>query len=328
MSPVLGVWGEQDSNTQSILEFLKKNNDEITVCALIWSNYIGTPKEFRSLRCTIWPDSQFYNNTFVLDRLVISLWLLQTTDLTCPGLGLPSPSARALLVRNFLSQGAQLDLDRIGKRILDPGSSATRVWLKFTFDALGHHALHCRGNGLVTLDPCWELSKDLMVYVIKQAGPLASTSTSLHEFLFDISVQRPYHGSILLGINSYKDLRRAMRGYELLLREQLKVMSELGVDLTAFGEYSSSRSKKEEPIAFWSDADTNRAFQARVRPTRLESNRPLRSDSRPILSRSYGPHPRDWRIWFEEPTDEYGGDFWQLVDPAPMSIPGAWVDEE
>ncbi|KAJ8067556.1 hypothetical protein OCU04_004896 [Sclerotinia nivalis] len=47
-----------------------------------------------------------------------------------------------------------------------------------------------------------------------------------------------------------------------------------------------------------------------------------------VLGFRYGPRPEDWNFWLSEPTDQFAGDFWSLIEDPPLAtfIPGAWVD--
>lgn len=45
-----------------------------------------------------------------------------------------------------------------------------------------------------------------------------------------------------------------------------------------------------------------------------------------ILGFTYGPCPEDWRLWENEPTDEFAGDFWQLVERKVEVMPGSWIE--
>ncbi|KAI1209621.1 uncharacterized protein F4807DRAFT_460370 [Annulohypoxylon truncatum] len=58
----------------------------------------------------------------------------------------------------------------------------------------------------------------------------------------------------------------------------------------------------------------------------------LRSYFQPSFSAFYlvdfkfGPEPEDWEFYWAEPTDEFAGDFWDLIENPPLHIPGSWVD--
>ncbi|KAK7996590.1 Transcriptional regulatory protein Pro-1 [Apiospora arundinis] len=41
---------------------------------------------------------------------------------------------------------------------------------------------------------------------------------------------------------------------------------------------------------------------------------------------TYGPNVEDWTILCNEPTDEFVGEFWDLVEDRPLDMPGAWFD--
>lgn len=62
-----------------------------------------------------------------------------------------------------------------------------------------------------------------------------------------------------------------------------------------------------------------------------------------VVGIAFGPHPSDWRFWWAEPTDEYAGDFWELIEEDGLwepesdlseeeeleqAIPGAWEDDD
>lgn len=42
---------------------------------------------------------------------------------------------------------------------------------------------------------------------------------------------------------------------------------------------------------------------------------------------TYGPRPEDWRFFWGSKVEEFAGEFWKLVEPRAISIPGAWADE-
>ncbi|KAK7996680.1 arginine N-methyltransferase 2 [Apiospora arundinis] len=43
---------------------------------------------------------------------------------------------------------------------------------------------------------------------------------------------------------------------------------------------------------------------------------------------SYGPNAEDWRFWMADDTESFAGDFWELVNPRPLWMPGGWVEED
>ncbi|KAK8065197.1 hypothetical protein PG997_011944 [Apiospora hydei] len=94
-------------------------------------------------------------------------------------------------------------------------------------------------------------------------------------------------------------------------QESVAFIAKYGVDISEFGNLIESKFSGEAPgsVSLW------------CRKANLW-------DVFEIQGVRTGAEPKDWEIWFKEPTDEFAGEFWQLVDPAPLFIPGAWVDED
>jgi hypothetical protein len=59
-----------------------------------------------------------------------------------------------------------------------------------------------------------------------------------------------------------------------------------------------------------------------------------------LINFLYGRRPEDWIFWFSEPTDEFAGDFWRMIENGPtessdkelddqiLSTPGAWKSDD
>ena len=45
-----------------------------------------------------------------------------------------------------------------------------------------------------------------------------------------------------------------------------------------------------------------------------------------LIGFTYGSSPSDWHLWKSERTDDSAGDFWSLVEPPEMFVPGMWID--
>ncbi|KAH8801458.1 hypothetical protein F5884DRAFT_862155 [Xylogone sp. PMI_703] len=45
-----------------------------------------------------------------------------------------------------------------------------------------------------------------------------------------------------------------------------------------------------------------------------------------LIDFEYGPSLKDWRIWINEHTDEYVGDFWDMLEKKENIMPGTWID--
>lgn len=47
-----------------------------------------------------------------------------------------------------------------------------------------------------------------------------------------------------------------------------------------------------------------------------------------IVGITYGSQPEDWEIFWNEPSDQFAGHFWQLVEDPQLHIPGSWVNDD
>jgi len=57
-----------------------------------------------------------------------------------------------------------------------------------------------------------------------------------------------------------------------------------------------------------------------------------------MINFRYGTRPADWIFWLSEPTDQFAGDFWSLIEdqikleaeqfPTALSMPGSWNNAE
>jgi hypothetical protein len=45
-----------------------------------------------------------------------------------------------------------------------------------------------------------------------------------------------------------------------------------------------------------------------------------------LIGFSHGPSPEDWFMWISEPSDEFVGDFWAMIDRR-MEMPGGWSED-
>ncbi|KAI1803617.1 hypothetical protein F4811DRAFT_553696 [Daldinia bambusicola] len=94
------------------------------------------------------------------------------------------------------------------------------------------------------------------------------------------------------------------------IRKWLEVLALAGVDLEAYGQreygFLIGSCNLRHITIFWDDMCVKVHF----------------------VHFKFGPKPEDWQFYFNEPTDEFAGDFWNLVKDPPLNIPGAWVEEE
>jgi hypothetical protein len=94
----------------------------------------------------------------------------------------------------------------------------------------------------------------------------------------------------------------------------ITTLSDSGVDLTIYGQRERS---------IWNSADIL------LKPWHNDPWDPL-SDyyigERRLISFDYGSLPKNWKLWENEPTDEFAGDFWLMLDRKDETMPGTWID--
>ncbi|KAI1453100.1 hypothetical protein F4805DRAFT_388003 [Annulohypoxylon moriforme] len=89
----------------------------------------------------------------------------------------------------------------------------------------------------------------------------------------------------------------------------LKALKIAGVDLNTYGH-------REHEIFIDDDHYFRAPYMGRYRdPIMLH-----------LVGFKFGSEPEDWEFYWAEPTDEFAGDFWNLIENPPPSIPGSWVD--
>jgi hypothetical protein len=47
---------------------------------------------------------------------------------------------------------------------------------------------------------------------------------------------------------------------------------------------------------------------------------------RRFIGFSYGPSPKDWVFWGNEPWTEFAGEFWLMLERKEEVIPGTWIE--
>ncbi|KAK6948976.1 hypothetical protein Daesc_009048 [Daldinia eschscholtzii] len=112
--------------------------------------------------------------------------------------------------------------------------------------------------------------------------------------------------------NNY--LAFAVEPFNLMIMEWLKALALAGVDLEAYG--------RREYAILLDD------YSLRYIVAYSHSYSGILRLKIYLIRFKFGPKPEDWEFYFNEPTDEFAGDFWKLVEDPPLRIPGAWVEDD
>ncbi|KAJ6022447.1 hypothetical protein N7460_012842 [Penicillium canescens] len=98
----------------------------------------------------------------------------------------------------------------------------------------------------------------------------------------------------------------AMGGWDIALQAWVTDIQTGGVDLQKFGQMEDQLWKNglTERDVFWR---RNWGWQR-------------------VIGFSHSRYPQDWALWLSERSDDYSGDFWEMVEQPVTVIPGAWPD--
>jgi hypothetical protein len=104
-----------------------------------------------------------------------------------------------------------------------------------------------------------------------------------------------------------------MLGTTRPLQVLARALQSAGVDLLHFGSSELTlfaNGVVDQDIAIWPRFDCDSPASIR------------------LINFSYGPNPEDWHFWLSDYTDEFAGEFWDMVENTEpeLPIPGAWVD--
>lgn len=108
---------------------------------------------------------------------------------------------------------------------------------------------------------------------------------------------------------------------ETNLRKWLHVLKRIGIDLVEYGH-------QELRTLYQSGFEICKTVK--VRSTKMG---PLFFDDcyvryYNLISLRIGPNVDDWSMIWGEPTDEFAGDFWNLIEDPVLRIPGSWYETE
>lgn len=305
----------------SCRDFLGRFDEDHTAIFSLLSGYkVSTGiDDFLSLRRSVWPDSLFYHPDFSLQRMLIAVGIacdLNNTWIAAPmcrsvlGLGDgTAPNIMHFHVRTDIGSTFFHGLAmKIGK---SHGTETAGEWHALIRDVLRHVAdirLLSQSRSMRTLSGGTPLSslisegvrarmgfcpQRVAIRETDSAAVLASCEKSILAWLADL-----YEGGIdlnLYGENEKEHFRHRFEGYP----SDGMIYNYFSPDLCKTG------------------CDNLGLYREHLYWVRL-------------VNFHYGRFPTDWKFWWSEPSDEFAGDFWLLMESetqeAIMSVPGAWVD--
>ncbi|KAK7963451.1 hypothetical protein PG988_010425 [Apiospora saccharicola] len=301
-------WFEREKQLQYIQSVASCYADGVMFFCLLFQQYEGPIARFDSIRRFVWPDFEFYDVSFFGKRLLLaSAFAVQVVP------------SRWDIVRALLSRSGEIYLPQIGPPLRDYSTPSNTIHrLRGLLATLSIQSLWNTRD--IEANSWAQLMEDLLRYIVEdlcfttpgdEPSSTANSSRSVHSCLFEISVlalTSKEEGPVMY--TRFTE-GRAEADVGSIFRQYLAILNRCGVDIGEYGKFVESKLMIQRPhfISVYSIRERDNVF-VEVKGVRT------------------GATPNDWEIWFGERTDEYAGEFWHLVDPAPLYVPGAWVEEE
>lgn len=301
------------------------DGDHIAICSVL-SGYKVSIDEFLSLRRSVWPDSRFYHPDFSLQRMLLAVGIACDHNNTW----IAAPMCRSVL---------GLDNDTI------PNNTHFHVQTDSGYTFFHGLAMKIgKGHGTETAGEWHALIRDVLrhlpdIRVLSQHG-------SRRE-LFGGTIITRWHSPLSLLISEgvrarmypcpqhatirSTNLAAALAGCEKSIFAWLTDLYEAGIDLNFYGENEKEhfRHRNGRHPSDGATYDYSSLTPYKIGPDNLRLYRRQVYFVR-LINFHYGRLPTDWKFWWSEPSDEFAGGFWHLVESgnteAIMSVPGAWVD--
>lgn len=288
------------------------DEDDVLVFYLLTS-YRGSLDEFLRLRRSVWPDSRFYHPDFAEQRMHIAVAIVcdhsgtQVAPAMCRSvLGLDNGTAQNCLNFHVRTARGHSFFHGLATQIgREHGRESAEEWHTLTRDVLRHL------NMIGDLSQC-----DPRSYYDGEWGTMTPLLWLIHE---DIRARRTPAMRNFHFVRSQAAVN--VSGCEKTIFAWLSDLHESGIDLQLYGKIEKGHFRHTASRLDWTTYTYYRGPPARA----LSSYHQVR-----LINFQYGRLPTDWVFWWSEPSDEFAGDFWCLVESesreADMKIPGAWID--
>ncbi|KAK8113487.1 hypothetical protein PG984_014013 [Apiospora sp. TS-2023a] len=311
-------WAEREDNLRYIQNVASHyENGKIYFWAL-FQKYDGPIANFDAIRRAVWPDCEFYDASFVDARLFLAALFTQDS----PIMHLRSVLAtQGLVVRSLLSRNGEINLHDIGTRLLGYCRHyGTKYQLQRLLALLVTKSLRTTRD---MSDPNYwaQLTEEVVRHIVESLTRIAPAeepaatvplSHSVYSCLFDISIMGDDCGASFGAVHGERPGDSAAKTARRLFRQYLAMLLKCGIDLLQYGLFIESKLKGHKPV-FGRFPETDFLWDWH---------------SIEIQDIRVGDNPEEWDLLFVDRADTFAGEFWQLVDPAPLYIPGGWVDED
>lgn len=293
------------------------DEDDLVTYALLTS-YQGPADDFLILRRSVWPDSRFYHPDFLAHRMYIAAGIACNLNNTWVD---PAMCRSVLGLDNYIPLNS-LDLgvrDECGLTLMhglaqkvgeanERGNA--REWHNLIRDVVKYvpdiRDLSQCGYFEMSSEGVWQTMTPLLM-LVRQA-----LSARMSPFRHHVAISSTQSAAVLAGC-------------EKSIFAWLSDLYDGGIDLLLYGRNEKQHFRDPSCLP---EGVTNAYFSMSYEHIWL--GKPVYRYHVRLINFHYGRLPTDWRFWWSEPSDEFAGDFWCLVESdsqeAAMSVPGAWVD--
>lgn len=275
----------------------------------------GSPLSFTNMRCSLWSDQQYYSEAFLEERVRLTNYLISRI-----GDVRGNHADYITTIRLALASAGAWAGSPLGLSVSSHGCRTLLYILAGTVGSL-------RGRR-----PVEELI-GLTTDVVRQSPGLRYLS---YATLTEASVFTPLLGLIARFFSprypfclQHKALQRGwliryIQLCERSIRSWLESLQAAGVDLCRYGWEERQRQRHMMGDGITKVFSMDRCVLTKGRHHHFETGK-IR-----LISFDFGECPSQWRFWWSEVTDDFAGDFWNLVKEQEISdlkVPGAWVDD-
>lgn len=307
----------------SCRKFIGRVDEDHTLILSLLCRYMRSIDEFLALRRSVWPDSRFYHPDHWRQRMLIAVGI--ACDLG--NMWRAAPMCRSVLgLDNGIAQNdMHFDVHTYFGHTLFHGLAMKVGSTHGTDYAVEWHTL--------IRDILRHFSDINRVLSQRSTSRICSEEASWTMTPFSMLIWE----GVRARMGSYRqqvtvrstNSAAVLAGCEKTLYAWLADLYEGGIDLQLYGKNEKDHFKRQEISrrrGYPSSGMTYDYFShgpfPRQGPSYVYGVR--------LINFHYGRLPTDWQFWWSEPSDEFVGDFWCLVesrDQEPvMSVPGAWID--
>lgn len=295
------AWHNNDVESYHLRSLLQKIDNSF-LQGMSLADFVGSVDEFRILRRALWPDSIFLRDDFASKRVELAWRMTETNDNTVEASVNVEKARHFLFYKGTAYSAIITDATMnllighveyaIGYAIFN-GYAADRCvwaefWLELTRAGLNRKYLHER-----------PIQNHGVIQGLQCFTWISALLCGLRENAWPSWLKR---GRQIWRIDS--SINEAIRVY-------LRMLQTCGVDLTS----PSGGKVLTQESCIWANG---------IESPFIETEEVTLY----CMGITYGPKPEDWRFWIADDMESYAGDFWELVDPRPLWMPGGWIEED